>query len=67
MSEAQRLCDRIAIIHRGSILALGGLEELRERTGRHYLEDIFIHYVRGVVDLEAPEAGSSALTEGTQP
>ncbi len=47
MSEAEKLCDRIAIIHNGLILACETLEALRELTGAHYLEDIFIHYVRG--------------------
>ena len=46
MSEAERLCDRIAILHRGRILDCGTLEALRESTGQHYLEDIFVHYVR---------------------
>jgi len=46
MSEAERLCDRIAIVHRGSILACGTLASLRETTGQHYLEDIFVQYVR---------------------
>jgi sodium transport system ATP-binding protein len=46
MSEAEKLCDRIAIIHRGRILAMGTLEEHRENTGQHYLEDIFVHEVR---------------------
>ena len=45
MSEAERLCGRIAIIHRGRIHACDTLERLRAATGRHYLEDIFIHYV----------------------
>ncbi len=47
MSEAQKLCDRIAIIHKGRILTSGTLEELREATGDHYLEDIFVRYVQG--------------------
>lgn len=46
MSEAERLCDRIAIIHKGRILASGTLDELREDTGSRYLEDIFVHYVK---------------------
>ena len=46
MSEAEKLCDRIAIIHDGRILACGTLEELRGITGQHYLEDIFVHFVR---------------------
>jgi len=46
MSEAEQLCDRIAIIHHGRILATGTLEELRATTGLHYLEEIFVHYAR---------------------
>jgi sodium transport system ATP-binding protein len=46
MSEAERLCDRIAIIHGGRILALDTLAGLRESTGQHYLEDIFVLYVK---------------------
>lgn len=42
MSEAEKLCDRIAVIHRGKILACGTLEELRASSGQHYLEDIFV-------------------------
>ena len=47
MSEAERLCDRIAIIHKGRIRASGTLEELRAQTGQHYLEQIFIQVVGG--------------------
>jgi sodium transport system ATP-binding protein len=47
MSEAEKLCDRIAIIHNGRILACDTLEGLRAVTGLRYLEDIFVHYVRG--------------------
>jgi sodium transport system ATP-binding protein len=46
MREAEKLCDRIAIIHDGKIHATGSLDELRAATGLHYLEDIFVHYVR---------------------
>jgi sodium transport system ATP-binding protein len=42
MPEAERVCDRIAIIHGGRILSVGTLEEHRARTGLHYLEDIFV-------------------------
>jgi sodium transport system ATP-binding protein len=47
MSEAEKLCDRIGIIHHGRMLACGTLSQLREATGAHYLEDIFVHYVKG--------------------
>jgi sodium transport system ATP-binding protein len=45
MSEAEKLCDRIAIVHRGRIHATGTLAALRESTGLHYLEDIFVRVV----------------------
>jgi len=41
LSEAERLCDRIGVIHRGLLLAAGTLPELRERTGREYLDEVF--------------------------
>ena len=47
MSEAERLCDRIAIIHRGRIHACDTLDELRAATGQHYLEDIFVPLRQG--------------------
>jgi sodium transport system ATP-binding protein len=46
MSEAEKLCDTIAIVHGGRILASGSLEDHRAATAKHYLEDIFVHYVR---------------------
>src|SRR5947199_10370662 len=46
MSEAERLCNRIAIIHGGHILASDTLAGLRDTTQQHYLEDIFVLYVK---------------------
>ncbi|MFA7543553.1 MAG: ATP-binding cassette domain-containing protein [Candidatus Cloacimonadaceae bacterium] len=45
MREAERLADKIVMIHRGKLLAEGSLEELRDSTSEHDLDDIFIHYV----------------------
>jgi len=45
MGEAERLCDRLVVIHRGRVLAEGTVEALRERTGKHYLEDVFVALV----------------------
>ena len=55
MSEAERLCDRIAIIDKGRIRACDGLEGLRAATSRHYLEDIFVHYVTGADAADEPK------------
>ena len=46
MSEVEKLCDRIGILHRGRLLALGTLDELRDATGDHYLEDVFLSFVK---------------------
>jgi sodium transport system ATP-binding protein len=46
MSEAERLCDRIGIIHEGKLLACDTLDGLRQVTGHRYLEDIFVELVR---------------------
>jgi sodium transport system ATP-binding protein len=45
MSEAEKLCDRIAILHAGRILACDDLAGLRRASGLHYLEDIFVRAV----------------------
>jgi sodium transport system ATP-binding protein len=45
MSEVEKLCDCIAIIHGGRILAEGSLAQLRERAGAERLEDIFVKVV----------------------
>jgi len=59
MSEAEKLCDRIAIIHRGRIHACDTFANLRNATGEHYLEDIFVHYVERA---DAAASSSHALT-----
>jgi sodium transport system ATP-binding protein len=41
MREAERLCDRIAIMHRGRILAEGTLEALADRYDEQDLEELF--------------------------
>src|SRR5262249_739359 len=46
LSEAERLCDRIGILHAGSLLAVGTFDELAARTGCDWLEDIFRALVR---------------------
>ncbi len=45
MREAERIADRVIMIHRGKILAEGTLDFLREQTDCKDLDDIFVHYV----------------------
>jgi len=42
MDEAERLCDHIAIIVEGKIVAFGTPSELKNRTGQSNLEDAFV-------------------------
>ncbi|MFH1810745.1 MAG: ABC transporter ATP-binding protein [Pseudomonadota bacterium] len=61
MSEAEKLCDRIAILHAGRILACDTLDGLRQACGLHYLEDIFVHHVTRATQDDAradPSHGS---------
>lgn len=41
MREAEKLCDRIGIIHCGKLLAVGSLKELLQQTSASDLEDAF--------------------------
>jgi sodium transport system ATP-binding protein len=45
MREAEKLCNRLAIMYRGHILAEGTLDELRERHQEHDLEELFFRLI----------------------
>jgi sodium transport system ATP-binding protein len=45
MSEAEKLCDTIGVIHDGKLLAQGTLPQFRERYQEHDLEEIFVKVV----------------------
>ncbi len=50
MNEAEKLCDRLGVIHEGKLLALGTLAELRQENGMDDIEEIFFSLVRENVD-----------------
>lgn len=43
MREVEKLCDRVGILYRGRMLALGTLEELSDRYGQNDFEELFFH------------------------
>jgi sodium transport system ATP-binding protein len=45
MTEAQKLCDRLAIMHRGHLLAEGTLDHIRQEHGQHDLEELFFQLI----------------------
>lgn len=61
MSEVEKLCDRIGIIHDGRLLAEGTLSELRARFGEADLEEIFMKVVGSVYPATDVAAGSKPL------
>jgi len=42
MSEVEKLCDRIGVIHKGQLCAEGTLDELRARYRSDNLEEVFV-------------------------
>jgi len=49
MYEAEELCDRIAIMDRGTVVAVGSPDELKAKYGKADLEDVFIHLTTSAV------------------
>lgn len=47
MHEAQKLCDRIGVIHKGRMIAIGTPSELNNRSGCSDLDDTFVSLVEG--------------------
>src|SRR5207237_1798077 len=45
MREVERLCDRVAIVRRGRIVACGTFAELRDQHGQTDMEELFFKLV----------------------
>lgn len=50
MTEVEKLCDQVAILHRGRIQAIGGITELLERHQQPNIEELFF----SLIEQEAP-------------
>jgi len=48
----EELCDRIGIINRGKLVAVGTVEEIIEKSGKQTLEEAFIALTGGMVESE---------------
>ena len=66
MREAEKLCDRIAIMHRGHILAEGSLNELGDAHGERDLEELFFRLIHRH-DEAHPPADPAALAGANSP
>lgn len=47
MSEVEKLCDVVGIIHDGTLLAEGSVADLRSRYGEQDMEEVFVKAVTG--------------------
>ena len=45
MREVEKLCERIAVIHRGRILAVGSVKELAEKYDQPDMEELFFELI----------------------
>ncbi|TPV99869.1 MAG: Energy-coupling factor transporter ATP-binding protein EcfA2 [Beijerinckiaceae bacterium] len=50
MAEVERLCDRVIMLKRGSLVDDASPAELLARYGRSTLEDVFLDVARGRVN-----------------
>jgi len=61
LSVAEEVADRVGIIHRGRLIALGTLDDLRRRCGgQGGLEDMFLR----ITEEEEPQAGGAPCPRG---
>jgi ABC-2 type transport system ATP-binding protein/sodium transport system ATP-binding protein len=47
LDEAENVCDRIGMLHLGRLVMEGTLAELRQRTARQSLAEMFLEFARG--------------------
>jgi ribosome-dependent ATPase len=69
MNEAER-CDRISLMHRGRVLAVGAPKDLVKQRGSATLEDAFISYLEeaaGAGDKKKAEAAPKATDQAAKP
>ncbi|MEX2118121.1 MAG: ATP-binding cassette domain-containing protein [Pirellulales bacterium] len=59
MREAEKLCDRLAIVHRGQMLAEGTLGDLADRYEERDLEELFFRLISSHDERHARAAASA--------
>src|SRR6516165_8366664 len=66
MNEAER-CDRISLMHRGKLLAVGAPEELVHKRGSASLEDAFISYLAEAAGIKVTQKVPPPVREAARP
>ncbi len=60
LAQAERVCDRFGLLHRGALVHEGTLDELTAHTGRRDLVDIFVGLI------ESDESNESGIPAGIE-
>ena len=60
MSEVERLCDDVAVVHDGRLVGYGSAGDLKAQTGEASLEAAFLKLVRFERALGSIDAGRAA-------
>ncbi len=64
MEEADALCDRVALMHRGQLRAVGTPDKLKGTVSPSAtLEDVFRHYAASNLDEEDPAEANGSIRE----
>ncbi len=53
MLEVETLCERVAIIHKGKIIAEGYVDELKSRYSAVNLEEVFLEAIKSPIKVKA--------------
>ncbi len=65
LDEAQRLCDRFGLLHRGRLFQEGTLQNLRDATGQETLVEMFLDVLRKPKESDSvlgfPESSSEEI------
>jgi sodium transport system ATP-binding protein len=68
MHEVQKLCDRVGIIHKGRLQALGRVDDLLAEHAQPDLEELFFHLVERAESAHAEAArAEGSPSAGTSP
>ncbi|MDA1013614.1 MAG: ATP-binding cassette domain-containing protein [Planctomycetota bacterium] len=65
MREVEKLCDRIAVIHKGRILAMGSVQELEEKYSEPDMEELFFDLIQRYDDEHETTENTEPATAGT--
>ena len=66
LSEAELVCDRIGVIHKGAVCGEGTVDELTLMTGTGSLTEAFLHLIAGSEGTGVGSEGTDADSEHTE-